>query len=225
MQAGRPDSGVMSLEDILNHLYSAAEMPPHLAGAWDGPYLTAARAATARLNAERSPVLIAAAAAPQQGAPSQTRAPQATRPSEPPLHDFQKSFLTQLEPDADRIAKQYNLSKNHLLGLSAYESDWFRNPDAIAKNNPFGINIPGTKTKQSFKSIPEAFDYWGRLWGPAVSGATTPNDFITRMQSRTIGKYNSENPQYNSQLEGVVNSAIMRDRQWEQMGRPTGKTP
>src|ERR1051326_816801 len=222
MEFGRPGSGAMSLEDILNYLSSAMEVPPDVAAALDGPYARAARAAG--LGAGNNPIL-AGAAISRQGVQAQPSTAQTAPSKEPPIHDYQEAFLTQLEPEAERIAKQYNFNKDHLLGLAAHESGWLKDPNAIANNDPLGINLPGTKTLRRFNSIPEAFDYWGRLWGRSVSGATTPNDFIARMQSRSVGKYNSADPNYNSNLEGTVNSAVMRDRQWEQMGRPRGKMP
>jgi hypothetical protein len=54
---------------------------------------------------------------------------------------------------------------------------------------------------------------------PLVSGSKTPDDFITR----STGQYNGSDPNYNTNLESTMNSAVMRDRQWEQMGRPAGK--
>jgi hypothetical protein len=67
MHPMRPERDVKSREAILDGLGRAAEVPSHLAAAFDGPYLAAARALAARLDAEKRPFVTPAAGSPQEG--------------------------------------------------------------------------------------------------------------------------------------------------------------
>jgi hypothetical protein len=131
-----------------------------------------------------------------------------------PILDNQRKFFDQFHDKIVGLAQQHNIDENLLLGLSAYESGWFGNKDAIANNNPFGVNRPGKKILQTYETIDDALEYWGRVFGPRVAGVQTPEEFQNRLRTKGVGAYNSDNPHYDEQLGGVIDSVKMKRPQW-----------
>lgn len=122
-----------------------------------------------------------------------------------PMTDDQKKFFDTYYDQAKRIGDQYGFDATMLLGLMAHESGWGRSGFATKRNNPFGIT-PDGRTGKDLQSPEQAFDYWGRLYGPRVKDVNDrAQNFVDRLQldnrnvkGETIGgdrrgKYNPEN--------------------------------
>jgi hypothetical protein len=135
-----------------------------------------------------------------------------------PLH-VDRFFSTLLDPLAEAAAK-LGIPTAWLVGLSAYESGWLNSHNAEL-NNPFGLTAGGG-ANLSFGSNAEAIDYWVRRFGPQVRGASSPEDFVARLQGRSDGrhvpgwfKYNSVNPEWERKVIeqiGTVERRIPRRR-------------
>jgi hypothetical protein len=133
-----------------------------------------------------------------------------------PILDNQRKFFDNFHDKIVGLAQQHDIDENLLLGLSAYESGWFEHKDAIANNNPLGVNKPGRKQLQTYQTVDDALDYWGRVFGPRVRGVRTAKEFQDRLQTKGVGAYNSVNLDYNDQLSEVVDYVRMKRPQWLQ---------
>ena len=98
-----------------------------------------------------------------------------------PVH-VDRFFSTLLDPLAEAAAK-LGIPTAWLVGLSAYESGWLNSHNS-ALNNPFGLTAGGG-ANLSFRSNAEAIDYWVRRFGPQIRGASSPEDFVARLQGRS----------------------------------------
>jgi hypothetical protein len=118
----------------------------------------------------------------------------------------------------------------HLLGLAAYESGWGTNRHTREFNNPFGVTPDGVNPTH-FDSISDAWQYWGRTFGPRVAN-TGPNAsrFINNLllDNRNVygptiggdrrGAYNSVNPDWGAGVSATIRSVQQRLPLWQGYG-------
>ncbi len=129
------------------------------------------------------------------------------------LFDCKKEFFNQLLEPVTKVANQYNFDPNYLLAISAHESGWL-GPHAYELNNAFGMTKAGGKNLE-FNSFSESVDYWGKTFGSKVSGATSINDFINKLQTDLrsrggLGKYNSRDERYEDHIKDAYKSVSKR---------------
>ncbi|WP_420137725.1 hypothetical protein [Sphingomonas sp.] len=133
-------------------------------------------------------------------------------------------FAQNYEPVA-KMADQYGNDATLPLGLASFESGWGLSRMAQEQNNPHGTT-PDGKTGRSFSSIPTAWDFWGRQWGPRVRDFGGDQAlFIRRLLEDNRkkkgaidhhGAYNSEHPlEWASGVAGGVASVRKRLEDWK----------
>jgi hypothetical protein len=134
----------------------------------------------------------------------------------PPLTPDQRRMLESMNGPATRLGEQYGFNPDNLLGLIGVESTWFSNPEAVAKNNPFGVNYPRTKEMRNFDDLDSAFDYWGKVFGTQLSGRNTTDDFVKGLRNLRAGPYNSVNPNYDPLVRDSIDSVKIKKPRWTQ---------
>lgn len=105
---------------------------------------------------------------------------------------------------------------DNLLGLAGHESTWYTAPDAVANNNPFGVNYPGTTQKRKFPDLDSAFDYWGKVFGRQLSGKNTSDEFVNGLRNLEVGPYNSKDPDYDQKVRDAIDSVKIKKPGWLQ---------
>ncbi len=132
-----------------------------------------------------------------------------------PLTDGQRKLLDTMNGPASRLGRQYGFNPDNLLGLMGVESSWLANPEGVEKNNPFGVNVPGTKTLRTFPDVDSAFDYWGKVFGSQLSGLNSTDEFVKGLRKLRAGPYNSVNPDYDSLMRDTIDSVKLKKPYWE----------
>ena len=133
-------------------------------------------------------------------------------------------FAQNYEPVA-KMADQYGNDPILPLGLASFESGWGLSRMAQQQNNPHGTT-PNGKTGKSFQSIPAAWEFWGRQWGPRVRGVGADQAlFIQQLQEDNRkkkgaidnhGAYNSAHPvDWAKGVAGGVASVRRRLEDWK----------
>lgn len=141
----------------------------------------------------------------------------AAKPSAPP--NFKRFFDTVYAP-LSRAAKQLGLPEDYLLGLSAHESGHLDDHN-FEINNPLGLTHAGGRNA-SYPSIDRAVDYWMGEYGGQVRGATSPEDFASRMEGMRDGRqvpgwkvYNSRDPYWKTKVVRNINSIGRHKQDWK----------
>ncbi len=140
------------------------------------------------------------------------------KPSRIPLQVFenQRSFLDALNDPVTRMAEKYGLNPENVLGLTAYESGWFKDAEARRKNNPFGVNDPGTDQLRTFNNLDDAYDYWGKIFGDQLRGIERTDEFIRALRnSLRAGPYNSKKKNYDTELLDAIDSVKVKRPLWQ----------
>jgi len=136
------------------------------------------------------------------------------------VHDQQlqakfENFFNQLYGPALTIANQLNTCVQCVLGVAAYESGYYSDQHDIDLNNPWGSTQAGGNDLQ-FGSLQDAANYWeqSNAWRFTGAPATTNSEFINDLEK--VPAYNSANPNYSSNLNGIINSVGTRMNIWLQ---------
>jgi len=133
-----------------------------------------------------------------------------------PLYGYQRNLLETMNGPATRIGQKYGFNPDNLLGLMGHESGWFTKPDAVENNNPFGVNYPGTAQMRKFDDMDSAFDYWGKVFGPHLSGKNTTDDFVKGLRNLPAGPYNSKDQDYDPKVRDAIDSVKIKKPDWLQ---------
>jgi hypothetical protein len=152
----------------------------------------------------------------------------AAQEAQPPL-DPESKFAKFFELNYDAAAEQaaiYNVDVALLLGVSALESGWSTNNQTREVNNPFGATPDGV-TPIPFKSIGDAWKYWGRTFGPRVLNVgSDASRFVDNLllDNRNVygptvggdrrGSYNSVNPDWRPDVLGTIEGVRRRLPRW-----------
>jgi hypothetical protein len=125
--------------------------------------------------------------------------------------DFGKdAFLNNQYGPASAVGSKYDVDPSLLLGLSALESGWGTRSMYINKNNPFGATPGGDSTAGlGYSSYSAAWNSWGAMWGPRVSGVgSNVNEFTGNLTEDNRGVFGAVDPRgsYNSENFGWPNS-------------------
>jgi hypothetical protein len=140
---------------------------------------------------------------------------------------FARFFAQNYGPVA-AMAGEYDLDPVPPLGLAGFESGWGESRMARIQNNPFGSTPDGAKGV-SYPSIPEAWQSWGRQWGPRVRGVRGDEAlFIKKLQEDNWKKknavdqrrsYNSDHPtEWAKGVAEGVRSVRRRLEDWKKYG-------
>jgi flagellum-specific peptidoglycan hydrolase FlgJ len=140
------------------------------------------------------------------------------KPSTIPLNVYphQGAFFDRFDEPVTRLAKQYELDPEHLLGLFGHESDWGRSKDAITNNNPFGLNLPGSTQLRPFPSIDTGMEYWGKMYGEQLRGIHKTEDFANKLLNLRAGAYNSVDPDYRQKVTNNIHTVNVKRPLWRQ---------
>lgn len=137
---------------------------------------------------------------------------------------FASFFDTNAFPAAV-VARLNRSDETLILGVSAGESGWGTSRMARTQNNPFGATPQGDATSGiSYSSGWGAWTRWHVEWGPRIYGTGGNMDaFLTRLliDNRTAknavdirGSYNSENPNWRSEMVGSIKGVRARYGDW-----------
>jgi hypothetical protein len=136
-----------------------------------------------------------------------------------------KAFLASNYAAASAVARQYHVDVNLLLGVSALESQWATSPQFRDQRNPFGAT-PNGSDPVTYPSIADAWQAWGRQWGPRIAGVGDDADqFTTRLlrdNRKAVGavdrrgKYNSKTPaKWKTSVMDTIDSVRRRTAVWD----------
>jgi hypothetical protein len=136
-----------------------------------------------------------------------TTKPPQTSVQNSPQH---KRFFDQLHKPLSDLATRLGVPESYIIGLPAYESGYLDDHNQ-ALNNPFGLTHGGGNNL-NFPTVDDAVKNWEKLYGQQVKGATSPEDFVGRLQGKLDG--NPVNG-WDQQVLGTINSIGRRTQAWK----------
>jgi hypothetical protein len=131
-------------------------------------------------------------------------------------------FFNTLDAKLSRLSDELGLPREYIEGLSAHESKyWGEHGEEL--NNPFGLTQAGHNNLR-YQSVDDAIAYWKKQYGDQVRGATSPEDFVQRLQGKKNGvrqkgwhQYNVKDPAWEAKVLGMITSVKRRRVIWQRM--------